>query len=167
MFAFAFPRRLSLWIKMAWIKSVSISLKYKNKVWSIGRVVCSQKQGRIHGYSSRVRVGRSRAGEGHQGIWSGVVCSTRPDTRPPVADGWAGAEMRVFPLFNSSVTDGPTDQRTDRPTDGPTDGRTDIACYRDARTHLKRKIKRKKERNKERKKKRKFGGNITFDSTKS
>ena len=42
---------------------------------------------------------------------------TRPDTRPvPVADGWAGAEMRVFPLFDSSVTD----QRTD----GPTDGRT-------------------------------------------
>ena len=41
---------------------------------------------------------------------------TRPDTRPSVADGWAGAEMRVFPLFNSSVTDQPTDQ--------PTDGRT-------------------------------------------
>ena len=40
---------------------------------------------------------------------------TRPDTRPmPVADGWAGAEMRVFPLFESSVTDQPTD----RPTDG-------------------------------------------------
>ena len=34
---------------------------------------------------------------------------TRPDTRPiPVADGWAGAEMRVFTLF-----DGPTDGRTD------------------------------------------------------
>ena len=45
---------------------------------------------------------------------------TRPDTRPPVADGWAGAEMRVFPLFNSSVTDQPTDQ----PTNGRTDGRT-------------------------------------------
>ena len=29
---------------------------------------------------------------------------TRPDTRPPVADGWAGAEMRVFTLFYSSVT---------------------------------------------------------------
>ena len=43
---------------------------------------------------------------------------TRPDTRPPVADGWAGAKMRVFPLFNSSVTnlptDGPTDRRTDK-----------------------------------------------------
>ena len=40
---------------------------------------------------------------------------TRLDTRPiPVADGWAGAEMRVFPLFDS----------TDRRTDGPTDGRT-------------------------------------------
>ena len=46
---------------------------------------------------------------------------TRPDTRPiPVADGWAGAEMRVFLLFNSSVTDRPTDQPTDRPTDGRT-----------------------------------------------
>ena len=42
---------------------------------------------------------------------------TRPDTRPiPVADGWAGEEMRVFPLFDSSVTDRPTNQ--------PTDGRT-------------------------------------------
>ena len=43
--------------------------------------------------------------------------STRPDTRPPVADGWAGAEMRVFTLFDSW-------SRTDGPTDGPTDGRT-------------------------------------------
>ena len=25
---------------------------------------------------------------------------TRPDTRPPVADGWAGADMRIFPLFD-------------------------------------------------------------------
>ena len=42
-----------------------------------------------------------------------VIESTRPDTRPiPVADGWAGAEMRVFPLFDSMVTDGPTDGRT-------------------------------------------------------
>ena len=30
---------------------------------------------------------------------------TRPNTRPSVADGWAGAEMRVFPLFDLMVTD--------------------------------------------------------------
>ena len=29
------------------------------------------------------------------------VRGTRPDTRPPVADGWAGADRRVFPLFDS------------------------------------------------------------------
>ena len=34
-----------------------------------------ENQGRIHGYPSRVWVGRSRAGEGHQGIWAGAVCS--------------------------------------------------------------------------------------------
>ena len=45
---------------------------------------------------------------------------TRPDTRP-VADGWARAEMRVLPFFNSSVTDRPTN----RPTNQPTDLRTD------------------------------------------
>ena len=41
---------------------------------------------------------------------------TRPDTRPiPVADRWAGAEMRVFTLSNSiTMTDWPTDQRTDK-----------------------------------------------------
>ena len=39
---------------------------------------------------------------------------TRPDTRPSVADGWAGGDMRVFPLFNSITTDQPTDQQTDR-----------------------------------------------------
>ena len=50
---------------------------------------------------------------------------TRPDTRPPVADGWAGAEMRVYTLFDSCS-----------PTDRPTDGRMDKASYRDARTHL-------------------------------
>ena len=55
---------------------------------------------------------------------------TRPDTRPPVADGRAGAEMRVLPLFNSSVTD--------RPTDRPTDRRTDKASYRVACPQLKR-----------------------------
>ena len=43
-----------------------------------------------------------------------IINSTRPDTRPPVADGWAGAEMRVFTLFDScSLTDRPTDGRTD------------------------------------------------------
>ena len=48
---------------------------------------------------------------------------TRPDTRPkPVADGWAGARMRVFTLCDrfQLERDGPTD----RPTDQPTDGRT-------------------------------------------
>ena len=40
-----------------------------------------------------------------------IVCMrTKPDTRPPVADGLAGAEMRVFPLFNLSVTHQPTNQ---------------------------------------------------------
>ena len=48
----------------------------------------------------------------------GNIEKTRPDTRPSVADGWAGAEMRVFPLFNSITTDRPTDQPTDRRTDG-------------------------------------------------
>ena len=52
---------------------------------------------------------------------------TRPDTRPSVADGWAGAEMqlsatknvlkRSFPHFSTRVH-GPTDRPTDRPTDG-------------------------------------------------
>ena len=35
----------------------------------------NQKQGRIHGYPSCVRVGRSSAGEGHLGIWAGAVSS--------------------------------------------------------------------------------------------
>ena len=44
---------------------------------------------------------------------------TRPDTRPSVADGWAGAEMRIFTLFDSW-------SRTDRPTDGSSnEGRID------------------------------------------
>ena len=52
---------------------------------------------------------------------------TRPDTRPiPVADAWAGAEMRVFPLFDSITTDQPTDRRTDK------------ASYRVASPRLKR-----------------------------
>ena len=43
---------------------------------------------------------------------------TRPDTRPSVADGWAGVDMRVFPLFDSMVMDGRTDGRMDGRTDG-------------------------------------------------
>ena len=55
------------------------------------------------------------------------ILITRPDTRPiPVADGWAGAETLVFPLFDSCS-----------PTDGRTDGRTDKASYRVARPRLK------------------------------
>ena len=56
---------------------------------------------------------------------------TRPDTRPiPVADGWAGAEMRVFALSQLDHHG---------PTDGPTDRRKDKACYRVASPRLKRK----------------------------
>ena len=55
---------------------------------------------------------------------------TKEDTWPiPVADGWAGAEMRVFALSNSIITD--------RRTDGPTDQRTDKASYRVACPQLK------------------------------
>ena len=39
---------------------------------------------------------------------------TRPDTRPTVADGWAGAEMRVSTLSNSIITDGWTNGQTDK-----------------------------------------------------
>ena len=50
------------------------------------------------------------------GNWDKSISAiTRPDTRPiPVADGWAGAEMRVFPLFDSITTDQPTNRRTDK-----------------------------------------------------
>ena len=54
-----------------------------------------------------------------------IYKKTRPDTRPPVADGLAGAEMRVFPFFDSWVTD----QRTD--------GWADKASYRVACPQLK------------------------------
>ena len=39
-----------------------------------------------------------------------ILSSTRPDTGPSVADGWAGAEIRVFTLSNLIATD----QRTDK-----------------------------------------------------
>ena len=56
----------------------------------------------------------------------------RPDTRPiPVADGWAGAEMRVFTLFDSC-------SRTNGGTDGPTEQQTDKGSYRVACPQLKR-----------------------------
>ena len=47
-----------------------------------------------------------------------TVTKTRPDTQPiPVADGWAGAEMRVFALSQLDHH-GPTDRPTKQPTDG-------------------------------------------------
>ena len=48
------------------------------------QVRCHTEQGRIHGYPSRVRVGRSSAGEGHWVIWAGAVCST---SHPRIAHG--------------------------------------------------------------------------------
>ena len=145
MFAFAFPRRLSLWIKMAWIKSVSISLKYKNKVWSIGRVVCSQKQGRIHGHQLRT------GGQGWKYAFSHFSTrawrTDRPTDQP--TDGRTDkASSRVAgpQLKSKSVTN----RLTDRPTDRPTNGRMDKAGCRVACTRLKR-HKREKERKKKRK----------------
>ena len=76
-----------------------------------------------------------------------TFAKTRPDTRPPVADGWAGAELRVFPLFDSITS---TDQPTDRPTNRPTDQRTDKASYRVACPQLKNE---KKKKNKKKQKK--------------
>ena len=56
---------------------------------------------------------------------------TRPDTWPiPVADGQAGAEIRVFALSQLDDLYGPTDQ--------PTDRRMDKASYRVASPRLKR-----------------------------
>ena len=52
--------------------------------------------------------------------------TTRPDTRPPVADKWAGAEMRVFPLFGSIITDQRMDGRTDWWMDRQTNWRTKL-----------------------------------------
>ena len=39
---------------------------------------------------------------------------TRPDTRPSVADGWAGAEMLVFSLFDLIITDRRIDRWMDK-----------------------------------------------------
>ena len=53
----------------------------------------------------------------------------KKDQNKSVSDGRAGAETRVFPLFNSSMMDQPTDQ--------PTNGRMDNASYRLACLQLK------------------------------
>ena len=48
------------------------------------KVVVSEKekkQGRIHGYPSRVRVGRGSNGEGHWSIWAEAVSSKRSKTQ--------------------------------------------------------------------------------------
>ena len=60
-----------------------------DKEWERDRESKQKSQGDTHSRGER----RGDAGK------------TRPDTRPSVADGWAGAEMRVFPLFDSSMTD--------------------------------------------------------------
>ena len=69
-------------------------------------------------------------------------------TAIPVVDGWAGAEMRVFTLFDSSSR-----------TNGLTDGWTDKGSYRVTCLQLKRKDggrkKKTKRKKRQRKKKRK------------
>ena len=48
-------------------------------------------------------------------IKTALAVGTRLDTWPiPVADGWAGAEMRVFTLFNLIITDGWTNGQMDK-----------------------------------------------------
>ena len=54
-------------------------------------------------------------------------------TAVPVADGWAGVEMRVFTVFAHGQTHGPSNQRTD----GPMDRWMDKRSYRVACSQLK------------------------------
>ena len=56
------------------------------------------KQGRIHGYPSRVRVGRGIDGEGHCGIWAGAVSSKRRKRKMGTdrqTDGWSDGQSGV------------------------------------------------------------------------
>ena len=63
---------------------MSVQTKFKKKCLFINKEVKVKKrkeeQGQIHGYPSRVRVGRSSAGEGHQGTWAGAVSSKSSKT---------------------------------------------------------------------------------------
>ena len=66
--------------------NVYVVLILKKDIWIQVRVIIvsllkqKQKKGWMHGYSSRVRMGRSSAGEGHQSIWAGAVGSKSPKT---------------------------------------------------------------------------------------
>ena len=97
------------------------------------------QQGRIHGHQLRtggqgrkcafshfstrspLRTNRRADKASYRVASPRLKSGTRPDTRPSVADGWAGAEMQVFPLFDSITS---TDRPTDQPTNQPTNQRT-------------------------------------------
>ena len=75
------------------------------------------KQGRIHGYLSRVRLDRGRA------ISARFHRNKAVYTAISVACGWAGAVMSLCKPQNSEIRDrklDDTDQPTNRVTDGPT-----------------------------------------------
>ena len=61
---------------------------------------------------ARPKVRRGMRESKNNGWEEGKKKETRPDTRPTVADGWAGAEMRVFTLSNSIITDQRTNGQT-------------------------------------------------------
>ena len=61
----------------------------------------SIKQGTIHGYPSHRLVGRSSAGEGHQGIWAEALCSK---------------SSKIAKKVKRGLTDGPTNPPTNRST---------------------------------------------------
>ena len=76
---------------------------FLEKIWNVQknlRYLNFKKQGRIHGYPSRVRVGRVSDGAGHWSIWAGAVSSKCSKT-PKKLKG-----------------DQPTNQPPGQPTDG-------------------------------------------------
>ena len=73
-----------------------------------GVALGDEKQGRIHSYPSRVRVGRGSDGEGHWGIWAGAV-------------SFKNAEKVKW-----GPTNRPIDRLTDRPADRPTDRQSGV-----------------------------------------
>ena len=59
-----------------------------------------EKQGRIHGYLSRVRVGRGYIW-GHQSIWAGVIGpkTAKKSNRSPKGNRWSAIPVALLSMF--------------------------------------------------------------------
>ena len=80
-----------------YLKWITQTKTYYGRLWDVGGRINECNGELTHGQMDRLMC--EFTDEGSNAKAKAKDKATRPDTRPPVADGWGGVVMRRFPTF--------------------------------------------------------------------